>query len=102
MRKNLKRFRGLVAIPLVFGIGGAALGGAIAGTLGASIGFMAGSMLGSYLFPMKVGGGGPPKISNYPIQTSSKGNCVRVIYGRRKTAGNIVWMSEAVPYQRKV
>jgi len=104
MKANLRRYKGLVAIPLVFGIGGAVLGGAIAGTIGASIGFMAGSMIGSYLFPTKSSAGtmNIPKIGNYPLQTSSKGGAVPVICGTQKVASNIIWLGDLHPYQHRV
>ncbi|GAI55016.1 unnamed protein product, partial [marine sediment metagenome] len=87
--KRLRKYKfksGAVAIPLVFGLGGAWIGGAIGGmigaaTIGASIGFLGGTMIGSMLFPPKTTGMAMPKLGSYGFQTSSKGGAVPVIYG---------------------
>jgi len=101
MNRKYKHFRfGLVAIPLVMGIGGGALGGMAAGALGmgavggamlSGIGFMGGSMLGSMLFPQK-NKVSMPKVGSYPVQSSCKGIPVPKIYGTCRVAGNIIWM----------
>ena len=89
-------------MPLVLGIAGVMIGGPLLGALlgakiGAAVGFMVGSMIGSYLFMQK-----PtviaPKVSSYPIQTAAKGGAVAVVYGKRKLAGNIIWMGEITRY----
>ncbi len=42
---------GKVAVPMVMGLGGAAIGGMVAGTYGAAVGYLAGSIIGNYMFP---------------------------------------------------
>lgn len=100
------RYRGRQAMPLVLGIAGAMIGGPLLGALigakiGAAVGFMVGSMIGSYLF-MKTPTAISPKVGSYPIQTASKGNPVNIVYGKRKIAGNIIWMGKITRYTENV
>jgi len=90
---------GIVAIPLVFGLGGSWLGGTIiGGTLGASIGGVAGSLLGSTLFPQKADKITLPKLSSFPIQSTVVGSVIPIVYGRARIAGNIIYVGTVHPY----
>ncbi len=115
-RRNKFR-RGAMAIPLLFGLGGMGLGGWIGGMVGmATVGSLVGFALGSLLGSAITGGGSMsgsvdfapiatatvPRVGNYPIQQSSKGGAVPVIFGTRKVAGNIVWMSDATVYTEEI
>lgn len=83
-------------------IGGALLGGWILGpaigALGMSVGFLAGSYLGNMIFPTDYETHMPP-VQDYPVQTSSVGTPVPIVYGTGLLAGNIIWMSDLVAYQ---
>lgn len=85
-----------VAIPLVFGIGGAWLGGTVGGVfgmamIGSAVGYLAGHTLGA----MIVGPPDSPKVgdrlpSGYPIQGAMKGPPRPVVFGTTRLAGNVV------------
>ena len=88
------------AIPLVFSMAGAKIAGmAFAGSeLAVGIGWMAGGMLGSMLFPQKSSSHNMPQMAEYPVQSSSRGLPVPLVYGTRKVAGNIIWLGDLQSY----
>jgi len=99
----------VIAIPLVFSIGGAWLGKALIGAqfgiaaFGSTLGGLAGAYLGSSLFPTDVGPASIPKIGgSYPTQTVMVGSCIPVVLGRGRSAGNIIYVGEAHPHTRKI
>jgi len=89
-----------VAIPMVMSMAGAKIAGmAFAGSqLAMGIGWMAGGMLGSMLFPQKSDSHKMPQMAEYPVQSSSRGMPVPIIYGTRKVAGNIIWLGDLDSY----
>lgn len=88
------------AIPLVTSIAGAKIAGmAFAGSeLAVGIGWMVGGMLGQMLFPQKSSSHNMPQMAEYPVQGSSRGLPVPLIYGTRKVAGNIIWLGDLQSY----
>lgn len=89
-----------VAIPLVTSIAGAKIAGmAFAGSqLAMGIGWMVGGMLGSMLFPQKSASHKMPQMAEYPLQSSSRGMPIQIVYGTRKVAGNIIWLGDLESY----
>lgn len=85
-----------VAIPMVMSMAGAKIAGMAFGgsQLAMGIGWMAGGMLGSMLFPQKSDSHKMPQMAEYPVQSSSRGMPVPIIYGTRKVAGNIIWLGD--------
>jgi hypothetical protein len=80
---------------VVFG----AIGAWIAPSGYAALGYAIGSAAGTYLanslasplqLPDQIG----PRLGDLAIQSSSLGNCIPVIHGYSKIAGNIIWMPE--------
>lgn len=83
-----------------FGLGSLlapAFGGIIGGMI-PGLGYMGGSFLGSMLFGPKPENSMPP-MSHYPIQSSSKGPPVPVMYGTARMAGNVIWMGPLHTYK---
>ena len=74
-------------------------GMAFAGSeLAVGIGWMVGGMLGQMLFPQKSSSHNMPQMAEYPVQGSSRGLPVPLVYGTRKVAGNIVWIGDLQSY----
>ncbi len=110
--KRYKFQSGKAAMPIVLGIAGAVIGFAIGGPMGAVQGAIIGYSIGSLI----AGGGGMeanmsfnptattevPHVSNYPIQQAQKGGAVPIVYGKRKVAGNIIWMGPITRYTEEI
>jgi len=82
---------------LAVSIGGALIGNAILPGIGGAIGFMGGSILGNMIFPQKSKVE-MPELAKYPVQTAQKGTPISYIRGTIRTAGNIIYAADAVPY----
>jgi len=94
-----------MAIPLVFGMGGAYLGatatvfgiGFTSAMVGASVGFFAGTMIGSMLFPQKQPSLKPGRVGSWATQQVNPNAVLPVIYGKVRLAGNIAYLGDATP-----
>lgn len=75
---------------LVFGAIGTALGGPLGGAIGALIG----RSVDARLFP--AGGREGPRLSEFPLTTSSYGLPLPRHFGRMRVAGQIIWATELV------
>lgn len=85
-------------------IGGALLGGwllapVLGATLAGGVGFLGGSYLGSMLFPTENEANDIARYEDYPVQSSSVGIPIAIIRGSGRVAGNVIYMSDLVPYQ---
>ena len=91
---------GKTALIIGASVAGAYFGGALfAGSqLAVGLGWMAGGMVGQMLFPPKSKSHNMPQMAEYPVQGSSRGMPVPLVYGTRKVAGNIVWLGDLQSY----
>ena len=82
-------------------IGGAIGGFLVGGVKGASVGASLGYSLGTMIDPPDNDTGDMPAMANFPIQRSNLGTPIAKVYGTEKVAGNVLWMGENHPWQRK-
>jgi hypothetical protein len=74
-----------------FGVIGAVVGHLVP-VVGVFVGLSIGLMVGGLLFPpTPEGEGNPTKPLDLQIQTSQYGSPVKVMYGKRRFAGNVIW-----------
>ncbi|MCE5185069.1 MAG: phage tail protein [Planctomycetaceae bacterium] len=67
---------------------------------GGPIGAIAAYAVASAIYPMKFEGE-RPEFSDYPLQSSTKGQPVPIVFGTKELAGNIIWLGPSQPYHVK-